>query len=64
MTPERPGKGSRLWLVLEYLGLVGVPGEQARKGASRFWTGSTVSPRLDEEVDALRRRVEELERRG
>ncbi|WP_380174350.1 hypothetical protein ACFEMC_05540 [Kineococcus sp. DHX-1] len=50
--------------VMQYLGLSYAPGGEPRKrGPSRYWAGRSVSRRLDEDLDELRRRVDDLERR-
>jgi hypothetical protein len=52
---------SSLRRAMVFLGLAVEPGAEA--GSSRYSTGTSVSRRLDEDLDELRARVEELERR-
>lgn len=51
--------------VMVFLGLAYDPAAEPRgaRGLSRYSVGTLVSRRLDEDLDELRARVEELERR-
>lgn len=57
-TTGRRGSGATLRMVLQHLGLAEVPGEQQRPPDA----GGVALQRLREEVEDLRRRVEDLER--
>lgn len=56
---------SILQRVMQYLGLTYASGGAPlrRRGPSRYGAARSVSVRLDEDIDALRARIEELERR-
>ncbi|MEJ5915767.1 hypothetical protein [Pseudokineococcus sp. 1T1Z-3] len=61
MGEDSPGRRFLVWL-----GLVHPSGEEplhGAKGTSRYGVGQHTSVRLDQDVDALRARVEALERR-
>lgn len=57
---------SALERVLRYLGLAAAPGGRplrSGRGPSRYAVGTSVTQRLDEDVDDLRARLDALERR-